>query len=686
MNKATPLSADTKTLVLSVEGMTCAACAARIERVLNKEDSVKDVVVNFPLKKAVLEVNPDDENSDEYIQKIRSIGYSAKEEVSEEKKNNITKFSIPLISLLLTLTINPLIQNNQNLLALGIGSLIIFFFGRKFHLSALKNLKILNFNMDTLISIGSLSSFVIGVLPNNGELMYLETGGFIISFILLGKTIEEISIKSSISISDSIIESIPKDVNVYDNQTLVRKPLDLIDVGELIVIKKGEIAPLDGIVRRGSSEVDESIISGESVPLLKKSGDNVISGSINLGSEIEIEVTKKAGDTTINYIEKLILKAQTGKPEVQDLVDRVTNIFVPSILILSFINFLIKALVFDNSFPDTISSTIAILVVACPCALGLATPIVLFRTASISNRNGFIFKNFDYLQRFNQLDTIIFDKTGTLTSGIFKIESILDDNGEDAGDEILRILASVEQNSNHPIAKSILLESEIQGLELLPVEKFVETPGVGVSGIVQNKNITVTKSVDNLINDLILKINDKQYRVKLVEDETVNKELIKSLSKDYELEILSGDKSEKVKEIGINLNIEKVYGDQSPEDKLEYIKNKQRNKKVGFVGDGINDSPALQQANVSLSFAQSTQIAQSVSDIIIFKGGLEKLGSIFNISKNSNRRIAQNLFFAFIYNVIMIPIAVSGNIMPSMAALAMALSSLSVVINSSRKL
>ena len=686
MNKATPLSADTKTLVLSVEGMTCAACAARIERVLNKEDSVKDVVVNFPLKKAVLEVNPDDENSDEYIQKIRSIGYSAKEEVSEEKKNNITKFSIPLISLLLTLTINPLIQNNQNLLALGIGSLIIFFFGRKFHLSALKNLKILNFNMDTLISIGSLSSFVIGVLPNNGELMYLETGGFIISFILLGKTIEEISIKSSISISDSIIDSIPKDVNVYDNQTLVRKPLDLIDVGELIVIKKGEIAPLDGIVRRGSSEVDESIISGESVPLLKKSGDNVISGSINLGSEIEIEVTKKAGDTTINYIEKLILKAQTGKPEVQDLVDRVTNIFVPSILILSFINFLIKALVFDNSFSDTISSTIAILVVACPCALGLATPIVLFRTASISNRNGFIFKNFDYLQRFNQLDTIIFDKTGTLTSGIFKIESILDDNGEDAGDEILRILASVEQNSNHPIAKSILLESEIQGLELLPVEKFVETPGVGVSGIVQNKNITVTKSVDNLINDLILKINDKQYRVKLVEDETVNKELIKSLSKDYELEILSGDKSEKVKEIGINLNIEKVYGDQSPEDKLEYIKNKQRNKKVGFVGDGINDSPALQQANVSLSFAQSTQIAQSVSDIIIFKGGLEKLGSIFNISKNSNRRIAQNLFFAFIYNVIMIPIAVSGNIMPSMAALAMALSSLSVVINSSRKL
>ncbi len=219
MNKAIPLSAETKTLVLSVEGMTCAACAARIERVLTKEKSVKDVVVNFPLKKVILEVNPEDNNSDEYIQRIRS--------------------------------------------ALGIGSLIIFVFGRKFHVSALKNIKKLNFNMDTLISIGSLSSFAIGILPNNGELMYLETGGFIISFILLGKTIEDISIKSSVSVSDTIIESIPKDVNVYENQITVRKPLNQIEIGDVIIVKKGEIIPLDGVIIRGSSEVDVSVISGE---------------------------------------------------------------------------------------------------------------------------------------------------------------------------------------------------------------------------------------------------------------------------------------------------------------------------------------------------------------------------------------------------------------------------------------
>ena len=393
MNKAIPLSAETKTLVLSVEGMTCAACAARIERVLTKEKSVKDVVVNFPLKKAILEVNPEDNNSDEYIQRIRSIGYSAREEIAEKKESNTRKFLTPFLSLILTLSINPLIGADQGLAALGVGSLIIFVLGRKFHVSALKNIKKLNFNMDTLISIGSLSSFAIGILPNNGELMYLETGGFIISFILLGKTIEDISIKSSVSVSDSIIESIPKDVNVYENQIIVRKPLNQIEIGDVIIVKKGEIIPLDGVIIRGSSEVDESVISGESEPLTKKEGDEIVSGSINLGDDIEVEVVKKEGETTLNHIEKLILKAQTSKPEVQDLVDKITNIFVPSILILSFANIIFKLFVFENDFSETISSTIAILVVACPCALGLATPIVLFRTASVSNRNGFIFKN-----------------------------------------------------------------------------------------------------------------------------------------------------------------------------------------------------------------------------------------------------------------------------------------------------
>ena len=223
-------------------------------------------------------------------------------------------------------------------------------------------------------------------------------------------------------------------------------------------------------------------------------------------------------------------------------------------------------------------------------------------------------------------------------------------------------------------------------MSLFPVDNFIETPGIGVSGVVENKKVSVFRSKDDLKGDLELIIDNEEFKVKLVEDKTVNKDIIKDLSKDYEIEILSGDKTEKVQEIGNDLNIKNVLGNQSPEDKLKYIQEKQMDKTVGFIGDGINDSPALKQANVSLSFSQSTQIAQSVSDIIIFKGGLEILNKIFNISKNSNKRIIQNLFFAFIYNIIMIPIAVSGSIVPSMAALAMALSSLSVVLNSSRKL
>ena len=516
--------------------------------------------------------------------------------------------------------------------------------------------------------------------------MYLETGGFIISFLLIGKTIEDISIKSSISISDSIIESIPKDVNVYDDKKIIRRPLSEISVNQVIIVKKGEIIPLDGEIDYGHSEVDESIISGEAEPILKKQGDTVVSGSVNLGNDIEVKVTKKDGETTINYIEKLILKAQTTKPDVQELVNKITNIFVPSILLLSFINFLTKFYIFGNDFSETISSTIAILVIACPCALGLATPIVLFRTASISNKNGFIFKNFDYLQKFTKLDTLIFDKTGTLTSGIFKIEKITNENSLVVDDEIIRILASVEQKSNHPIAKSILLESEIKNLKLSPVDEFNEIPGIGVTGIVDNKNVEVKKANKDLDSDLILKIDDKEYLITLIEDKTLNKDVIQNLSNEYEIEILSGDKPEKVKKIGDDLQIDVALGNQSPEEKLDYIKNKQKDKTVGFIGDGINDSPALEQADVSLTFAQSTQIAQSVSDIIIFRGGFEKLNSIFKISKNANRRIGENLFLAFIYNIIMIPIAVTGNIVPSMAALAMALSSLSVVINSSRKL
>ena len=428
MNKATQLSADSKTLILSVEGMTCAACAARIERVLDKEESVEDVVVNFPLKKAVIELNTENVNSENYIEKIRSVGYSAQEEIQVADSKNFKRFFIPIISLLSTLALNPLIEANQNFVALGISSVIIFIFGRTFHLSALKSIRNLNFNMDTLISIGSLSSFVIGVMPSNGELMYLETGGFIISFLLIGKTIEDISIKSSISISDSIIESIPKDVNIYDDKKIVRRPINEIIIDQVIIVKKGEIIPLDGEIHYGQSEVDESIVSGEAEPILKKEGDTVISGSINLGNDIEVKVTKKDGETTINYIEKLILKAQTTKPDVQEIVNKITNIFVPSILLLSFINFLTKFFILGNDFSATISSTIAILVIACPCALGLATPIVLFRTASISNKKGFIFKNFDYLQKFTKLDTLIFDKTGTLTSGIFKIEKITNEN------------------------------------------------------------------------------------------------------------------------------------------------------------------------------------------------------------------------------------------------------------------
>ncbi len=310
----TQLSNEGKPLTLSIEGMTCAACASRIERVLDKETSIKNVVVNFPLKKAIVEFH-ESIDTNKVIEKIKSIGYSAvvfEENIVDEKK--ITKFIKPVLSLILTILLKPLfIENGFIIQAISIAIVVIFVFGYKFHISALKNLVRLSFNMDTLISIGSLSSFIFAILSTKQPLMFLETGAYIVSFILIGKTIEEVSIKSSVEISEALLELIPKDVRVYNGE-YVMKNIDEISKDEQIVVLPGEVIPLDGHIETGASTVDESIITGESVPVEKNKDSLVIAGTVNLTGEIKIKVSKISGETTFNLIEDMIFKAQSKKP------------------------------------------------------------------------------------------------------------------------------------------------------------------------------------------------------------------------------------------------------------------------------------------------------------------------------------------------------------------------------------
>ena len=328
---------------------------------------------------------------------------------------------------------------------------------------------------------------------------------------------------------------------------------------------------------------------------------------------------------------------------------------------------------------------ISVLVIACPCALGLATPITLYKASTLGYRDGFLFKNFDKLQNLKELNKIIFDKTGTLTSGIFSIKKIDSRNTQLSENEILSYVASLEIKSNHPIAKSLLLESERRNLSFFSSKNVKEDIGSGIHGQVNGHDVSIVGK-NGIENILEITIDNQQAYIHLEEDLTVDKDLITEIKKYYEVLILSGDSSEKVSLLAKELNIKSALGDQTPEEKLSYVKTVQKTEGVIFIGDGVNDSPSLQQADVAITTSISSQIAQASSDIVIHEGGIEKILNIRGLAVITNRRVRQNLFLAFVYNSLMIPIAVAGSISPKLGALAMAMSSISVVLNSSRKL
>ena len=665
--------------------MTCAACAARIERVISKNESIESVSVNFPLKKAVIKSNKDFD-VDEVIEKISAIGYSAKvtDKKVPEKENYSKTFLVPFSSLALSVGVSQAFNANNSFLAYLLGFIVIFVFGRRFHISAVKKISHFEFNMDTLVSLGSLSSVAVSLLPSSNSDMFLDAGAYIISFVLFGKAVEEISIQSSIDVSEAIKNSKPQYAKLLSNGMVdVRKVSDL-NGGDFIGVSPGEIIPIDGIITSGSSSTNEDFLTGESKPIHKNTGDEVMAGSINLDGYIEVEV-KDGGVSTYDFIEQLILEAQSSTPSIQKTLDKITQFFVPGILLLSVSTFLYWHFLVSTELMRSLEIAISVLVIACPCALGLATPITLYKASTLGYRDGFLFKNFDKLQNLKELNKIIFDKTGTLTSGIFSIKKIDSRNTKLSENEILSYVASLEIKSNHPIAKSLLLESERRNLSFFSSKNVKEDIGSGIHGQVNGLNVSIVGK-NGIENILEITIDDQQAYIYLEEDLTVDQDLITQIKKYYEILILSGDSAEKVSLLAKGLNIKTAMGDQTPEDKLSYVKNVQKTEGVIFIGDGVNDSPSLQQADVAITTSISSQIAQASSDIVIHEGGIEKVLNIRDLALITSRRVRQNLFLAFVYNSLMIPIAVAGSISPKLGALAMAMSSISVVLNSSRKL
>ena len=697
MNKATQLSSQNNTLNLDIEGMTCAACAARIERVISKEEDVLDVSVSFPLKSAIVDIKNNERfDVDNLIKKVNTIGYKAKEADSLGSNKKVKfKFVVPFLSLLLTYILRFIFEAGLDVLSYAIGSFVILILGRNFHISAFKKIKYLDFNMDTLISIGSLSALIISLLPSTvlgsdlsitNNKMFLDTGAFIVSFILIGKAIEDKVIEESVNESESIKSQMPKTLIVERSGQHLEVPIKEVVVGDSFKVSPGEIIPVDGVVLEGSTTVDESLLTGESIPLVKKSKDLVVGGSINLDGAIKVSVQESYQKSTYNIIEELIRTAQATKPEIQKSLDKVTQYFVPIVLIISVLTFLFRFLISDFALLDALKNSIAVLVIACPCALGLATPIVLFKTATLSKKDGYLFKNFDILQKFGDINTLIFDKTGTLSSGIFKISKIENNNTSLKEDTILQIIASLESYSQHPIARSIVYEAELRDLKLLKAKDVKEVPGLGIQGIVDDKKIVIEKNEDSNESSIIVKIDDEKIYIYLEEEVSVSSNFLDVLKDEKEIIILSGDKEVNVEKFAKSIGIKQYHSNKTPEAKLDFIKNKQLEEKIIYVGDGVNDSPSIKQADIGITTSSSSQIAQVAGDILIHKGGLDTISDIFKLSKKSKSRIYQNLFLAFVYNTSMIPLAVSGAITPNLAALAMALSSISVVLNSSRKL
>ena len=341
---------------------------------------------------------------------------------------------MPILSILLAASLKYFFQSGYDLIAYTLGFFIILFLGRNFHISAIKKLRHLDFNMDTLISLGSLSSLIISIIPVelitstsisiNDNKMFLDTGAFIISFLLIGKAVEDRVIEESVKTSESIKRRMPKTLIVLRNNKKIDIPIKEIQKEDLFDVKAGEIIPVDGIIVEGKSTVDESLLTGEALPIRKDVGEEVVGGSVNLEGLLKIEVVESYQQSTYNLIEDLIRNAQATKPKIQKSLDRITQLFVPLVLFISFSTFIYNFIFQDAEVLDALRNTIAVLVIACPCALGLATPIVLFKTATVSKTRGFLFKNFDILQRFGDINNMVFDKTGTLSSGIFKITKI----------------------------------------------------------------------------------------------------------------------------------------------------------------------------------------------------------------------------------------------------------------------
>ena len=748
---------DNKKLELKIDGISCQACVAKIERKLSRTDGVEKALVNISNNMADIEYDEKEIKASEIMKIIEKLGYTPKrredlkdkeEALRAEKKlkSELTKSKIAIVLSLILMYISmshmfglPVphiiypVDHIFNYVAIQfIIAVTVMIIGKRFYKVGFRQLFMLSPNMDSLVAVGTSSAFIYSLYisykifaDNNIHLMhslYYESAAMIIAFVMLGKYLETLSKGKASAAIKKLVNFQAKKANIIRNGEIVEIDINEVSKGDIVFIKPGEKIPVDGTIIEGHSTIDEAMITGESIPVEKLENDKVYSGSINKDGALKVVVNATEGETLISKIAKLVEDAQMTKAPIARLADKVSLIFVPTVIFIAVFAALLWWLlikynvvsVSQNHFEFVLTIFISILIIACPCSLGLATPTAIMVGTGKGAELGILIKSGEALEKLNEIDTIVFDKTGTLTEGTPKVIDIVSIGNVLSKDEILKIAASMEVNSEHPLGKAVYDEAKEKNVELYDVKKFLSISGRGVIGEIEekkyllgNKKLLLENGINNLYEEEIHRYELEGKTTILLADEekliafitladVVRNESIKLIEKlkkeNIKTYMLTGDNERTAKVIAKKLGIDDVIAEVSPEDKYKKVKDLQeQGRKVVMVGDGVNDSPALAQADVGMAIGSGTDIAIESADIVLMSKDIETILTAIRLSKATIKNIKENLFWAFFYNSCGIPIAggllylFTGHLLnPMLAGLAMGLSSVSVVTNALR--